>query len=121
MTTYAITLFFFSFAITGVNVTTASIFEAKHSVGFSMIISILRAFGLLLPVLWFFSRMPNPNMLWLAVPVAEVLTLPVSLFLWNLDVKSTKEISSEVVKKAPEQVESKKEKSKIKENAKSRI
>lgn len=121
MTTYAITLFFFSFAITGVNVTTASIFEAKHSVGFSMIISILRAFAILLPVLWFFNRMANPNMLWLAVPVAEILTLPVSLFLWNLDVKSTKEISSEVVKKTPEQVESKKEKSKIKENAESRI
>ncbi|NLB91759.1 MAG: MATE family efflux transporter [Clostridiales bacterium] len=87
LTLQAINLFFFSFAVTGVNIATASVFEAKHQVFFSIIISLLRAFVFLLPMLFLFSSFANPMALWLAVPVAEILTLPISLLLWRTDKK----------------------------------
>ncbi|NLY21493.1 MAG: MATE family efflux transporter [Tissierellia bacterium] len=91
LTMNAINLFFITFAITGVNVATASIFEAKHSVAYSIMISFLRAFGLLLPTLFVMNTLGNSMALWLAVPIAEVLTLPVSLLLWKRDSRETKE------------------------------
>ena len=83
----AIPLFFFSFPITGINVTTASIFEAKHCVGYSIAISFLRAIGFLLPVLVIMNTMANEMLLWAAVPVAEILVLPVAITLWKRDGK----------------------------------
>lgn len=87
LTLSAIPLFFFSFPITGINVTTASIFEAKHSVGYSIIISFLRAIGFLLPILLIMNMLSNAMMLWTAVPFAEILVLPVSIYLWKRDHK----------------------------------
>lgn len=81
----AIALFFFSFSLTGVNIATASIFEAKHSVKYSIIISVLRAIGFLLPTLLILSQFSNNMLLWIAVPIAELITLPVSLILWKKD------------------------------------
>lgn len=90
LTFKAIAMFFFSFAITGINVATASIFEAKHSVGYAITISFLRAGGFLLPTLFLLNQFENPMLIWLAVPLAEILTLPVSLSLWKKDYKNTK-------------------------------
>ncbi len=86
----AITYFFFSYSVTGVNVATASIFEAKHSVLFSVLISLFRSFIILVPMLFIMNGFPNASALWLAVPLTEIITLPFSLILWNKDFKKTK-------------------------------
>lgn len=87
LTLSAVPLFFFSFPVTGINVATASIFEAKHSVGYSITISFLRAVGFLLPVLVVMNQMANEMMLWTAVPFAEILVVPVAIYLWRRDHK----------------------------------
>lgn len=94
LTSKAITLFFFSYAITGVNVITANILSAKHSVEYSILISMLRSFVFLLPMLYFLSKFTNPMAIWLAVPIAELLTFPISYILINKDHKNTVEIFS---------------------------
>lgn len=89
LTSTAINLFFFSYAVTGVNVSTANILSAKHSVGYSIVISVLRSFLVLLPTLAILNLFENPMLIWLAVPIAELITFPISYFLWRKDHNKT--------------------------------
>lgn len=83
LTKKAINLFFITLSITGVNIITASIFEAKQNIIPSIIISFSRSFIFLVPSLLILNKFSNPNMLWLSVPISEILTLFISIYLWN--------------------------------------
>lgn len=87
LTSLGLQLFFFSFPITGVNILTASIFEAKHSVLPSVLISLLRSVGVLLPVLLVLQSTGINYLLWTGVAISEILVLPISLILWKKDSK----------------------------------
>lgn len=85
LTQTAIGLFFTTYFATGINIATASIFEAKHSIKYSISISLLRSLIILLPVLILFNYFGNESLLWLAVPFTELLVLPISIYLWKQD------------------------------------
>ena len=85
MTLQAIAMFFFSFWATGINVATASILEAKQSILYSVIISFFRACGFVLLFLALLNLSSDPMLLWLAVPLAELATLAISVFFWRRD------------------------------------
>lgn len=85
LTLKAIKIFFVAFACTGINVITASIFEAKHSVLYSITISLSRSFIFLLPALVILNQFSNASFIWFAVPLAEICTLLVTYLLWKKD------------------------------------
>jgi len=77
----AINLFFISLPITGINVLTASLFEAKQNIVPSVVISFARSAIFLVPSLFVLNHFSNPMLLWLAVPITEFITLFLCLYL----------------------------------------
>lgn len=93
LTSHAINLFFITLSITGVNIITASIFEAKQNIRPSIIISISRSIVCLLPSLLILSKLSNPMLIWLAVPLAELMTILLSIYLYIDTLKIDKVIN----------------------------
>ena len=85
LTLKAIDLFFVGVVLTGINIITASLFEAKQSIKDSILISAGRSFIFLLPTLMILNKMSNPMLIWLAVPISELITLILSFNLWKKD------------------------------------
>ncbi|HEY4536833.1 MAG TPA: MATE family efflux transporter [Erysipelothrix sp.] len=83
LTLTAMRLFFITYPATGINLATASVFEAKHEVKPSIIISLLRSLLILFPVALFLSYLKIDDALWIAVPLTELFTVPISLYLWR--------------------------------------
>lgn len=83
LTLRAINLFFLAITLTGINIVTASLFEAKQNIKDSILISLGRSFIFLLPALMLVNRMSNPMLLWLALPISELMTFFLSLSLWK--------------------------------------
>ncbi len=72
-------IFSFSFLCCGINIFTSAIFTALSNGKISATISFLRTFGLITLLLLTLPRILDVNGVWLAVPVAELITLIVSI------------------------------------------
>ncbi len=69
--------------ISGINILLASYMQ---SIGYwkeSVIISLCRCLILLLPLLWILPNLLGNNGIWISVPFAELLTLPIAYILWK--------------------------------------
>ena len=69
-----------SFAFAGFCIVTGSVFQALGNGVYSMIVSIARQLIVLLPVAYFLSRTGNINTVWWAFPIAEVVSLLLTIF-----------------------------------------
>lgn len=79
----AIKYYFPALAISGINILIASY---KQSTGYwkeSVVISLSRSLFVLLPLLLILPQFIGSNGIWLSVPLAEVLTLPIAFLLLN--------------------------------------
>lgn len=72
-------LFSFSFLVTGINIFASAMFTAYSNGTVSAIISFLRTFVFIIVGIMFLPLTWGVNGLWLAVPLAELLTLIISL------------------------------------------
>ena len=59
----------------------SSAFQALNHARYTMLISILRQVVLVLPLAWIFSLSGNLSMVWLSIPVTEIIGLGVSFFM----------------------------------------
>lgn len=75
-------IFAFSFLFSGFNIFSSAIFTALSNGKLSALISFLRTFGFIMIGLLIMPKFIGITGVWLAVPVAEVLTLCISLY-WN--------------------------------------
>ncbi len=67
------------FIFAGVSINLGSVFQALGKSYFSMIVSFARQIAVLLPVAYFFSKTGVLNNVWYAFPIAEVMSLIVSV------------------------------------------
>lgn len=74
-------IFAFSFLFSGFNIFSSAIFTALSNGKISALISFLRTFGFIMPGLMILPNFIETAGVWLAVPLAEVLTLCVSLYM----------------------------------------
>lgn len=76
-------LFSFNYLFAGMNIFASGVFTAFSDGKVSAIISFLRTFGLLVGCIVLLPRMIGENGVWLSVPIAEALTIFVSIwFFW---------------------------------------
>lgn len=64
-----------SFIFAGVGIACSGSFQALGSAVYSMIMSIIRQLGVLLPVAYLFSRTGQIRLVWFAFPIAEVVAI----------------------------------------------
>lgn len=77
-------IFPFSFLFCGVNIFTSATFTALSNGKLSAILSFLRTFGLIVVLLLTLPKLLGVMGVWLAVPIAELLTMIVAVsFLWQ--------------------------------------
>ncbi|MDE6760495.1 MAG: MATE family efflux transporter [Lachnospiraceae bacterium] len=76
-------IFPFSFLFCGLNIFTSATFTALSNGKLSAILSFLRTFGLITVLLLTLPNLLGVTGVWLAVPIAELLTMIVSLILLN--------------------------------------
>lgn len=69
-----------SFLLAGFCIICGSVFQALGNGVYSMIVSIARQLGVLLPVAFLLSRLGNVNYVWWAFPIAELMSLALSTF-----------------------------------------
>ena len=74
-------IFVFSFLFSGFNIFSSAIFTALSNGKLSALISFLRTFGFIMIGLLVMPQFIEITGVWLAVPVAEILTLCISLYL----------------------------------------
>ncbi len=72
-----------SFLLAGISVINGSYFQALGNGVYSMLVSILRQLVLLLPLAYAFSLTGNLTYVWLAWPIAEIISFAFSLFLYH--------------------------------------
>ncbi len=82
-------IFPFSFLFCGLNIFTSAKFTALSNGKLSAILSFLRTFGLITVLLLTLPNLLGVTGVWLAVPIAELITMIVALF-FNLSVNSQK-------------------------------
>lgn len=73
-------IFPFSFLFCGLNIFTSATFTALSNGKLSAVLSFLRTFGLILALLLILPEFMGVAGVWLAVPIAELLTMVVALF-----------------------------------------
>ena len=74
-------IFPFSFLFCGLNIFTSATFTAVSNGKLSAVLSFLRTFGLILVFLLILPEFMGVAGVWLAVPIAELITMVVALFL----------------------------------------
>lgn len=82
-----------SFAFAGFCIVTGSVFQALGNGVYSMLVSITRQLVVLLPVAFLLSRLGNVNYVWWAFPIAELVSLGMTVFFL---VKINKKIISHI-------------------------
>lgn len=82
-----------SFTLAGFCIVCSSIFQALGNGVYSMIVSIARQLVVLLPVAYGLSLLGNVNYVWWAFPIAELMSLSMSIFFL---IKMNKEVISKV-------------------------
>ncbi len=73
----------FSFLLAGVSVICSSFFQAMGNSVYSMVISIMRQLVCLLPLAYLFAQTGDVTKVWLAWPIAEVVSLLCGLYFLN--------------------------------------
>lgn len=76
-----IPLYFLSFLLAGVNIVCSSLFACTSQPRAALILSLLRGFLAVVPLVLLFSHLFGLNGVWLSVPMAELLTFLFSVFL----------------------------------------
>ena len=71
------------FPIAGVCIAMGSVFQAFGKSMYSLVVSIGRQLVILIPAAWLLSRLRNVNLVWLAFPIAEVVSLLISLWFYR--------------------------------------
>lgn len=69
-----------SFLFAGFCIVSGSVFQALGNGVYSMLVSIARQLVVLLPVAYLLSRLGNVNYVWFSFPIAEVVSLGMSVF-----------------------------------------
>jgi len=72
-----------SFLGAAIAISLGSIFQALGSAVYSMIVSLARQVGVLLPVAYLFSLTGKINLVWLCFPIAEVVSVGLSLIFFS--------------------------------------
>ena len=72
-----------SFPMAGAAIVMGSIFQAFSKSVYSLIISVCRQLLVLLPVAWLLSMLGNVNLVWLAFPASEAVSLALSLYFFR--------------------------------------
>lgn len=89
-----------SFLFAGFCIICGSVFQALGNGVYSMTVSIARQLLVLLPVAYLLSRLGNVNYVWMAFPIAEVVSLTMSLFfLLRINKKIISHIGEDVTAK----------------------
>ena len=74
------------FLLAGISVVLSSVFQALGNGVFSLIVSVLRQLGVLIPMAWLLSKTGNVNMVWWSFFIAEVVSVLLSLgFMKRID------------------------------------
>ncbi|MDR1067425.1 MAG: MATE family efflux transporter [Clostridiales bacterium] len=71
------------YLFSGFNIILISVFQAVGNGMYSLYISIARQLVVLLPVAWLLSRMGNLNIVWLAFPTSEIITMILCFILFT--------------------------------------
>ena len=71
-----------SFIFAGFCITVGSVFQALGNGFYSMIVSVTRQLCVLLPVAYLMSLTGNLDMVWLSFPIAEIMSVAMSLFFY---------------------------------------
>ncbi|MGN1059362.1 MAG: MATE family efflux transporter, partial [Clostridia bacterium] len=79
--TIALRIISLSFLFAGFCIISTSVFQAVGNGLWSMLISITRQLVVLLPVAFFLAKTGNLNLVWLAFPIAECVSLAMCIFL----------------------------------------
>ena len=77
-----------SFIMAGFTIVTSSSFQAFGLGKYSLIISLVRQVVVLLPVAYFMARTGNLNLVWWAYPIAEAVSVFVSIFFLRIVTKN---------------------------------
>lgn len=78
----ALRLICLSFIFAGFCITVGSVFQALGNGLYSMIVSVARQLCVLLPVAYLMSLTGNLDMVWLSFPIAEIMSVSMSLFFY---------------------------------------
>jgi putative MATE family efflux protein len=78
-------IFMYKYILMGVNVLIATLFTAFNKGKIATFISLVRTFGLIIPMLLILPRYMGVDGVWAAVPIAEVITFVLSLILFVRD------------------------------------
>ncbi len=76
----AIRIISLSFVLAGFCIGLGSVFQALGRSVYSMFVSVARQLVVLLPVAWWLSRFGNVDLVWWSIPVAELMSLAMSVF-----------------------------------------
>lgn len=76
----AICIISLSFVLAGFCIGLGSVFQALGRSVYSMFVSVARQLVVLLPVAWWLSRFGNVDLVWWSIPVAELMSLAMSVF-----------------------------------------
>ena len=92
----ALRIFSISFPIVGFCIASSGIFQAMGKAFYSMIISVARQFIVLLPIAYALAQLGNVNYVWWAIPIAEVMSLGMTIFfMFRLNRKVIKKIGED--------------------------
>ena len=69
-----------NFLICGICICSGSVFQALGNGVYSLVVSVMRQLVVLIPVAWLMSLTGNLELVWLSFPIAELMSLAVSLF-----------------------------------------
>ena len=72
-----------SFMVAGACIAMGSIFQAFSRSIYSLIISVGRQLFVLIPAAYFLSKLGNVNLVWLAFPIAEIISFLLSLYFFR--------------------------------------
>lgn len=81
MAVVGVRLYFLAFLIMGVNIITTSLFASISRPKSSFIISFIRGFLTVFPIVIIMSKLIGMNGVWITIPVVEILTFIISLFM----------------------------------------
>lgn len=71
------------FPLAAIGIVLSSVFQAFAKSFYSLIVSVCRQLLVLIPVAWLLAQLGNLNIVWLCFPVAEVVSLMVTLILYR--------------------------------------
>lgn len=81
ITTMGFSIFSFGFLFSGCNIFASALFTALLNAKISTTISFLRTFGFIMVFLLILPRILNVTGVWLAIPIAELITLMLTIYL----------------------------------------